>query len=76
MSGLPGVVIAVFSAGSVFNPEIGVYIIFWGLKISDIGWLGGKYNDLLRKNANKRGEEVEKRGKWGKFPLYLGEKKG
>ena len=37
-----------------------------------VGW-GEKYNDLLRKRKYK-GEEVEKRGKRGKFPLYFGEK--
>ena len=36
----------------------------------EFGWLGKKYDDLLRKNANLR----EKRWKNGKFSLYQVEK--
>ena len=52
----------------------GVYIFhfsFW--KIWSIGWLGKKYDYLLRKNANIRGKRW-KNGKKVKFSLYLGGK--
>ena len=56
-----------------FQENTGVYIFqfaFWRAKIRVIGWLGGKYEDFLRKNANIRGKRWKK-GENRKFSVYI-----
>ena len=63
----------------LFTKKPGVYFLpvlspGGGAKIW-LDLLGGKYDYLLRKNANKyKREEVEKRGEKGKFSLPMGQK--
>ena len=51
-----------------------VLIDYRGVYFLVIGWLGKKYDDLLRKKRKYEGEEMEKWAKSGNFSLYLGEK--